>query len=61
LADEPTGNLDTKTSHAIMKFLTDLNREGHTIIVITHEEDIAKFAKRRIRLVDGKIESDSKK
>jgi putative ABC transport system ATP-binding protein len=60
LADEPTGNLDTKTSHGIMKFLTDLNREGHTIIVITHEEDIAKFANRRIRLVDGKIASDSK-
>ena len=47
LADEPTGNLDSKTSHEIMKFLTDLNKSGRTIILITHEADIAAFAKRR--------------
>lgn len=61
LADEPTGNLDTKTSHEIMNFIKDLNKKGRTIILITHEDDIASFAKRRIRLVDGKIVSDSKK
>jgi putative ABC transport system ATP-binding protein len=61
LADEPTGNLDTKTSLGIMKFIKDLNDKGRTIIVITHEEDIAKFAKRRIKLVDGKIVSDNKR
>ncbi|HVT01674.1 MAG TPA: ABC transporter ATP-binding protein [Patescibacteria group bacterium] len=59
LADEPTGNLDTKTSHAIMDFFKKLNNEGKTIIVITHEDDIAHFAKRRIRLVDGKIVRDT--
>jgi len=61
LADEPTGNLDTKTAHEIMNFLKKLNTEGRTIILITHEEDIASFAKRRIKLVDGRIVSDSKK
>lgn len=61
LADEPTGNLDTNTSHGIMKFIKDLNDKGRTIIVITHEEDIAKFAKRRIKLLDGKIVSDKKR
>lgn len=61
LADEPTGNLDSTTSHEIMKFLASLNREGHTIILITHEDDIASFAKRTIRLKDGKVISDSKK
>lgn len=60
LADEPTGNLDTKTSHGIMKFLKELNDKGRTIIVITHEEYIAKFAKRRIKLVDGRVVSDKK-
>lgn len=59
LADEPTGNLDTKTAHEIMEILTGLNREGHTIVIITHEEDIAGFAKRKIKLVDGKIVSDT--
>ncbi len=59
LADEPTGNLDTKTAHEIMEILTNLNKKGHTIIIITHEDDIASFAKRRIRLVDGKIVSDT--
>src|SRR3989344_1704085 len=58
LADEPTGNLDSKTSHEIMTFLQDLNKKGHTIIVITHEPDIAAFAKRIIILRDGLILSD---
>jgi len=60
LADEPTGNLDTATANGIMEFLQELNKKGRTIIVITHEEHIAKFAKRRIRLVDGKIVTDTK-
>lgn len=59
LADEPTGNLDTKTSHEIMEFIKNLNNKGRTIVIITHEEDIAKYAERIIRLVDGKIISDS--
>ncbi len=60
LADEPTGNLDSKTSHEIMKFIKKLNDKGRTIIVITHENDIASFAKRTVRLMDGKIASDTK-
>lgn len=55
LADEPTGSLDTKTGEEIMKILTGLNREGKTIIMITHEPDIAKFAKRVIHILDGQI------
>ncbi len=58
LADEPTGNLDSKTSHEIMTFLQDLNKKGRTIIVITHESDIAAFANRIILLKDGLIISD---
>lgn len=58
LADEPTGNLDSKTSHEIMTFLQQLNKEGRTIVVITHENDIAAFAKRIIVLKDGLIISD---
>lgn len=60
LADEPTGNLDSKTSHEIMTFLQELNIEGRTIVVITHEKDIAAFAKRIIVLKDGVIVSDQK-
>ena len=59
LADEPTGNLDTATSHDIMEMFGKLSDAGNTIILITHEEDIARFTRRIIRLRDGKIESDS--
>lgn len=58
LADEPTGNLDSKTAHEIMDFFQKLNRDGHTIVLITHEPDIAAFAKRIIMLKDGLILSD---
>lgn len=58
LADEPTGNLDTKTSIEIMGLLHDIHKNGNTIIIVTHEEDIAQHAHRIIRLRDGKIESD---
>lgn len=61
LADEPTGNLDTKNSMEIMRFFTQINKQGKTIILITHEEDIAKFARRIIKLVDGKIVLDTRK
>ncbi len=57
LADEPTGNLDSKTSHEIMNIFDTLNKNGNTIILVTHEEDIAAKAKRIIRLRDGVIES----
>ena len=55
LADEPTGNLDTKTSHSIMEFLQDLNKKGITIVIVTHEEDIAGYTHRTIYLRDGSI------
>ena len=58
LADEPTGNLDTKNSREIMDLLTDLNRQGITVIMVTHETDIAAYARRVIRFVDGRVESD---
>jgi macrolide transport system ATP-binding/permease protein len=60
LADEPTGNLDSKSSHEIMKIFKDLNAAGNTIIMVTHEPDIAAFASRVILLQDGKIVSDKK-
>ncbi len=59
LADEPTGNLDTAASHEIMDFFTKLNEEGATVIVVTHEEDIAAYTKRIIRFQDGCIISDT--
>lgn len=58
LADEPTGNLDSKTSYDIMSLFKELNEKGNTIIMVTHEEDIASFARRIIRLRDGLIEKD---
>jgi len=61
LADEPTGNLDTKTAHEIMTFFTKLNKQGSTIIVITHEDDIAAFATRIIKITDGLVESQDYK
>jgi putative ABC transport system ATP-binding protein len=57
LADEPTGNLDTKTSNDIMKLFGDIHKAGNTVIIVTHEEEIAAHAKRIIRLRDGNIES----
>lgn len=60
LADEPTGNLDTKASHEIMEFFTKLNEEGATVIVVTHEEDIAQYTKRIVRFQDGQIISDER-
>jgi putative ABC transport system ATP-binding protein len=59
LADEPTGNLDSKTSYEIMALFEEIHRKGNTIILVTHEEDIARHAHRIIRLKDGVIESDT--
>jgi len=58
LADEPTGNLDSKTGNEIMALFAELSRKGNTIIVVTHEEDVARHARRIIRLRDGNIASD---
>ncbi|MCS7077936.1 MAG: ABC transporter ATP-binding protein [Bacteroidia bacterium] len=58
LADEPTGNLDSKTSYEIMNLFNQLHQEGNTIILVTHEEDIAQYAQRIIRIKDGNVESD---
>jgi putative ABC transport system ATP-binding protein len=60
LADEPTGNLDSRTSDEIMQLLLQLNRAGKTIIMVTHENDIARWARRVIRLRDGHVESDER-
>jgi len=60
MADEPTGNLDTKSSVEIMKIFEDLNKEGTTIIMVTHEQDIAEHAKRIVKFRDGEIISDEK-
>ena len=56
LADEPTGNLDTQTSHEIMALFEEIHAAGNTIVLVTHEEDIAKHAKKIVRLRDGLIE-----
>lgn len=61
LADEPTGNLDTKTSLEIMEIFNHLQRQGNTIILVTHEPDIAEYAQRIIKMRDGEIESDQNK
>jgi putative ABC transport system ATP-binding protein len=61
LADEPTGNLDSKTGEEIMALLDELHRKGNTIIVVTHEEDIARHARRIIRIRDGQIASDEQR
>ena len=58
LADEPTGNLDTKTSREIMGLMEEIHKKGNTIILVTHEEEIAEYSHRIIRLRDGLIESD---
>jgi len=58
LADEPTGNLDSTSSAEILKLLAGLNDTGRTVVIITHEEDVARFAKRIVRMRDGRIESD---
>ena len=60
LADEPTGNLDSRTSVEIMQMLSDLNKTGKTIIMVTHEQDIAEWARRVVRLRDGRVESDER-
>tara|TARA_Y100000590_G_scaffold415599_1_gene513532 strand:+ start:664 stop:1347 length:684 start_codon:yes stop_codon:yes gene_type:complete len=61
LADEPTGNLDSKSGHEIMGIFDDLHSQGNTIILVTHEDVIAQHAKRTIRLFDGKITDDTKR
>ena len=58
LADEPTGNLDSQTGAEIMALFDDLNRRGNTIVLVTHEGDIAAHARRVVRLLDGKVRDD---
>jgi putative ABC transport system ATP-binding protein len=58
LADEPTGNLDSKTSVEIMSLFAEIHQNGNTVVLVTHEEDIAAYAKRIVRLRDGKVELD---
>ena len=60
LADEPTGNLDSASTDEIMQILKELHQEGRTVIIITHDNDIAKQASRRILIKDGRVESDTK-
>jgi putative ABC transport system ATP-binding protein len=60
LADEPTGNLDTVSSNEVMGIFSRLNAEGRTVVIITHEDDIASFCKRVVRLRDGQIYEDTR-
>ncbi|MDD3730963.1 MAG: ABC transporter ATP-binding protein [candidate division Zixibacteria bacterium] len=60
LADEPTGNLDSKTSEEIMRLLNDLHRQGNTIIIVTHEREVARHARRVLSILDGRIAEDQK-
>jgi putative ABC transport system ATP-binding protein len=60
LADEPTGNLDSHTSEEIMALFQDLNRQGKTVVIVTHEEDIARHCKRIIRFKDGRVQTDER-
>ena len=60
LADEPTGALDSKTSYEVMNLIQEINNDGKTILVVTHEEDIAKMCKRIVRLKDGIIVEDKR-
>jgi putative ABC transport system ATP-binding protein len=58
LADEPTGNLDSKTSMEVMEIFGQIQAAGNTVVLVTHEEDIAAYAKRVVRLKDGEVETD---
>ena len=61
LADEPTGNLDSSTAREIMALFDELHNAGHTLVLVTHDESVAQHADRQIRLLDGEIESDTRK
>lgn len=61
LADEPTGNLDSKSGHEILSLLKDLNKTGNTILLVTHDPHVADYAERIVKIIDGKIVSDSRK